>query len=71
MWKHASILWVLATWLSLACSATATHAQGDAQADELAKKVQNPIANLTTLPFQYNYFWNVGDNDRNSGVINF
>jgi hypothetical protein len=37
---------------------------GDAaKAAELAKELSNPIANLTTVPVQFNYDFEVGPND--------
>ena len=38
--------------------------------DDLAKKVQNPIANLVTLPFQYNLNGKVGEYDRKALTLN-
>jgi hypothetical protein len=37
----------------------------------LAKKVQNPIANLATVPFQYNYNLGIGEYDRAGSNLNF
>lgn len=48
-----------------AAAAPATWAQGeDDQADKLAKQVQNPLANLVTLPLQANFNNGVGPYDR-------
>ena len=41
-----------------------------AQAAELATKVQNPIANLVSVPFQYNYNYKVGPYERNATNLN-
>ena len=46
------------TLLALLCGpAVAADEKGgkDAQAADLAKQVQNPLANLVTLPLQFNY----------------
>ena len=59
---------VVATCWGLAlCSATVA-AEGE-EAD-LAKTIQNPIANLVSLPFQYNYNLGVGQFDRASSNLN-
>jgi hypothetical protein len=55
-------------WLALCGVASATELQDDEAA--LAKTVQNPIANLVTLPFQYNYNGGVGPYDRNALNLN-
>jgi len=78
MWMRTLLFLAFANfcWLSVAGSAAAADANADTDSDALAKKVQNPIANLVTVPFQYNYFWEVetavADStfNRNSGVIN-
>ena len=46
-------------------------AQEADEKSELAKKVQNPIANLVTVPFQYNLNIGIGDFDRTSSNLNF
>jgi len=39
-------------------------------ADELAKKLSNPVANLVSVPFQYNYNSGFGDGDGKQSYIN-
>lgn len=41
-----------------------------ASADDLAKTVQNPLANMVTLPFQANWNRGIGDEDRTGININ-
>jgi hypothetical protein len=49
----------------------AADAQGSGEDKEaLAKKTQNPIANLVSLPFQYNYNGGVGEYDRHALNLN-
>jgi hypothetical protein len=47
-------------------------AQGDEEANEkdLAKKVQNPIADLISVPFQNNTNYNIGPNERAQNTLN-
>ena len=42
--------------------------QGDAE--QLAKSVQNPVADLVSVPFQNNTTYNVGPNDRAANTLN-
>ena len=42
-----------------------------AEAADLAKQVQNPLASLVTLPFQMNLNRGVGEFDRTTANINF
>ena len=39
-------------------------------ADELAKKLSNPVSSLISVPFQYNYNECVGPNDRSQSYVN-
>ena len=39
-------------------------------ADELAKKLSNPVASLISVPFQYNYNSGFGDGDGQQSYIN-
>jgi len=44
-------------------SATSEAAGSEDEAAELAKKLQNPVANLISVPFQSNFDFNIGPND--------
>jgi hypothetical protein len=69
--RTRTLLLSLATWYCMAlCAGEAAAAANDDQA-ELAKTVQNPIANIVTVPFQYNYNLGVGQYDRASTNLNF
>ena len=63
-----------ATVLAAGCVALAfpVSVLADQKAEQaaLAETVQNPIANLITLPFQYNYNGGVGQYDRNALNLN-
>ena len=56
------------SWLGLCGFAVAQETTDDEAA--LAKTVQNPIANLVSLPFQYNYNGGVGTYDRHALNLN-
>lgn len=73
--RHTKIqvrLVVIATFCLLALG-TVPGAQAQSSADqatELAKQVQNPLANLVTLPFQANFNDGVGEFDRTNFNLN-
>jgi len=62
---------LLITCLLVLSLPLATDAQGqETDKAALAAKVQNPIANLVSLPFQYNYNGGVGEYDRKFPNLN-
>lgn len=54
-----TVFGVIASLMALSAPASAVHAQGSAapavDATELAKQTQNPVAELISLPFQFNF----------------
>ena len=61
----ASVLGVCA--LVLAAQAVPA---AEESAEELAKKTQNPVADLISVPFQNNFNFNTGPNDKTVWVMN-
>ena len=59
----ASVLLVVALM-----SVTPAYAEGDGE--DLAKKTQNPISDLISVPFQNNWNFNVGPRDKTQYVLN-
>jgi hypothetical protein len=54
----------------LAGSAQSTAQEAGGEKQDLAQKAANPIANLVSLPLQYNNDFGVGPYDRSVGVLN-
>jgi hypothetical protein len=69
-------VWALSSGARRAAAAepadTGEKPAGDAEAEEkdLAKKVQNPVADLISVPFQNNTTYNMGPNDRAANTLN-
>ena len=55
---------VIATWPARAQEGTASNA------DELAKQLSNPVADLVSIPFQFNWEEGVGPDDATRMVLN-
>src|SRR5208337_5038249 len=58
------------TALCLAAVLSATPLRAEMSEEELAKETQNPIANLISLPFQYNEDYNIGPNAATKTTLN-
>ena len=66
------------TWLAVmlgiyACAALPSVARGEPDAaakEDLAKATQNPVADLISVPFQYNLNFGVGPDDQKQSVLN-
>src|SRR5262249_6373060 len=43
----------------------------DSKTEELAKKTQNPVSNLISVPFQNNFNFGIGPNDVTQWDLNF
>ena len=51
-------------------AATTESAPADASATELAKETQNPVADLITVPFQHNFNFNTGPENKTVWALN-
>jgi hypothetical protein len=64
----------LARWALIALAATTAlggaQARAEMSAEELAKAVQNPVANLISVPFQNNTNFNYGPRDGTQNILN-
>jgi hypothetical protein len=63
--------WIMLGCLLAAALGVSTPASAvEESAEELAKKTQNPVADLISVPFQNNFNFNAGPNERNVYVLN-
>jgi len=62
--------WVRLTMLLLAAALPVAAADGDESESDLAKKTQNPVADLISVPFQSNFNFNTGEKDATVYVLN-
>jgi hypothetical protein len=65
--KHACLLWVA---VFLVSGALSLYAQDETSDADLAKKAQNPIANLISVPIQNNTNFGIGPFERTQNVTN-
>ena len=57
-------------WAGRASGAENSSSQGQAEsATDLAKKTQNPISDLISLPFQYNVYFETGPKAKTQNVL--
>ena len=62
--------WVRLTMLLLTAALPVAAADGDESESDLAKKTQNPVADLISVPFQSNFNFNTGEKDATVYVLN-
>ena len=56
--------------LSIATVSLQAQSEEEAANEELAKKAQNPIANMISVPFQNNTSYGIGPDGRTANVLN-
>jgi len=66
----ALVLIAIASGAGLAHAEPADGAASGASEEELAKKTQNPVADLISVPFQNNFNFNTGPRDKTTYVLN-
>ncbi len=67
----SGIKWALFFVIVLVMPLRAALAQQSGGETDLAKQTQNPVADLTTVPFQFNWYTGGGLGDRTMQVLNF
>src|SRR5262245_31760001 len=60
----------LVLWAAPAIFAQSTTPPGSGDSAELAKKLSNPISDLVSVPFQFNWEQNVGPKDQTRFILN-
>ncbi len=69
--KHIAVTAVcLLMWILAPCAVVLAEEAPQDDESALAMKSQNPIANLISFPLQSNTFFNIGENDRTTWVMN-
>jgi hypothetical protein len=61
---------LIAAFILIVAMASASYAQTDAEAAELAKQAQNPVASLISIPFQFNFNLGMGEYNRSQTALN-
>ena len=70
MLTRLTIAWLIAVLGIVAVPAAPALAQSSGDETELAKKTQNPVADLISVPFQSNFNFGVGSKDATVYVLN-